>query len=478
MNAARARALLAEVRRRQAVAPLSYAELWHHEAPRTSQRAALAMLGAPGVLLGLILGGNRTGKSELGAMYAVACAAGRSASVLDGGRRIWWVARWLARAGLPANLIRPYPTEVWCASPTFAASRKQIRPKIRRWLPAGSEYRRWNSDSEAEAVIAGTGGRGMITSKAYRQYDMDDQTWEGAAIGGLVLDEQPNSYDCLAAGISRLVDHSGQALMTVTPLRGTRDWLYQKLVREAPPWVARRVLHGADNPHISEEMRRLMLASQPSWSRASRDTGVFGDVEGRIYPFSHGAHVIPATSPPLDWPRLCCIDWGARAPHVVWMAEDPRGRLVAYRELAPRRDLTQPGMTSRRLVQEAQAIEAAAGEGGCEFHRVGDSEDPGAIAEAAALGWWITPVVKGPGSVTRGIALVESLLQTVDPVTMEAIPPRLVIADSCPVLIEEMSGYRHGPRSTPADIKPMKTDDHGPDAIRYGVMYRAGYSGL
>lgn len=436
------------------------------------------MLGAPGVLVGLILGGNRTGKSELGAMYAVACAAGRDAVYMDGARPVPWVQKFLARAGLPAHLVRAEPSEVWAASPTFAASRKQIRPKIKRWLPWGSDLRRWNSDSEAEALIAGTGGRGMITSKAYRQFDADPQTWEGAAIGGLILDEQPNSYDCLAAGLSRCVDLRAQALMTVTPLRGTRDWLYQRLVRDAPEWVVLRVLHGADNPHIDEDMRRLMLASQPAWSRASRDTGVFGDVEGRIYPFSRAAHVIPRQRIPIAWPGLCCIDWGARAPHVVWMAEDPAGRLIAYREMAPRKDLTEPGMTSRRLVIEAQAIEAAAGDANREWYRVGDSEDPGAIAEAAGLGWWITPVKKGPGSVTRGITLVDSLLQTVDPVSMERIAPRLVVTEDCPVLIEELENYRHGPKSTPADIKPLKVDDHGPDALRYGVMYRAGYSGL
>ena len=475
---ARARALLAEARRRQALAPLAYADLWHHSPPRTSQREALRMMSAPGVLLGLCVGGNRTGKSELAAMYAILCAAGRDAVIRDGRREVPWVRRFLARAGLPEGLIRPAPCEVWVASPTFAAARKQIRPKIRRWLPAGSRYRSWNSDSEAEAVIAGTGGKGLITSKAYRQYDHDDQTWEGAAIGGLICDEQPNSYDCLAAGLSRLVDLEGQAFMSVTPLRGTRDWLYEELVRAAPPWVAMRTLHGADNPHISEEMRQLMLSSQPEWSRASRDRGVFGDVEGRIYPFSRGAHVVPACSPPSAWPRIVAVDWGSRAPHVLWIAESPAGQLIVYRELAPRIELTAPGLTSRRLVSMAIDAETHAGDLGGEVYRVADSEDPGAIAEAAELGWWVAPAVKGPGSVTRGITLVEALLQTIDPITGELVAPRLVVTEDCPVLIEELENYRHHSRSSPENVIPVKRDDHGADALRYAVQYRAQYSGL
>ncbi len=475
---ARAVALLAEARRRQALTPLAYADLWHHPPPRTSQREALQMMAGPGVLLGLCVGGNRTGKSELAAMYAILCAAGRDAVIRDGRREVPWVRRFLARAGLPEGLIRPQPSEVWVASPTFAASRKQIRPKIRRWLPAGSRFRSWGQNGEAEAIIAGTGGKGIITSKAYRQYDQDAQTWEGAAIGGLICDEQPNSSDCLTAGFSRLVDLKGKAFMAVTPLRGTRDWLYQDMVRDPPPWVAMRTLHGSDNPHIDEEMRQLMLSSQPEWSRASRDRGVFGDVEGRIYQFDRGVHVVPSRQPPASWSRIIAVDWGSRAPHILWIAESPTGQLIVYRELAPRIELAAPGLTSRRLVSMAIDLERRAGDMGGEVYRVADSEDPGAITEAAELGWWVAPAAKGPGSVTRGITLVEALMQTIDPISGELVAPRIVVTEDCPVLIEELENYRHHERSTPENVIPVKKDDHGVDALRYAVQYRALYSGM
>ena len=476
----RARALIAESRRRRALTPLAYASLWHQAAPRTSQREALAMLAEPGILVALLTGGNRTGKSELGAMYAVASAAGRDAVIVDGNgkRPVYWVRQFLARACLPAHLVRKQPSDVWVCSPTFAAARKQIRPKIRRWVPQGSSTVGWNSTSEAEIVIAGTGGKGIITSKAYRQFDADSQTWEGAAIGALILDEQPNSYNCLAAGLSRCVDFKARALMCVTPLRGKRDWLYQRFIRDPAPWMAHRSLHGVDNPHIDEATRQLMLASQPAWSRSSRDTGEFGDVEGRIYGFSRAAHVVPRWRPPPDAPRLVTIDWGSRAPHICWIAEDEAGRLICYRELAPRIDLKSPGMTARRLIMHAREIEAEAGEAGCDVYRTADSEDPGAIADAAELGWWIAPAKKGPGSVTRGIGMVDALLQTVDPLSGEIVAPRLVFTEDCPQTIAEMLDYRHRHDSTAEDIRPVKRDDHGPDAIRYAVILRAEYSGI
>ena len=37
----------------------------------------------------------------------------------------------------------------------------------------------------------------------------------------------------------------------------------------------------------------------------------------------------------------------------------------------------------------------------------------------------------------------------------------------CPVLIKQMSNYRWDPKRK--DDKPLKEDDHGPDALRYFV---------
>ena len=462
-----------ELRRRRKAYPLAYGRLWHHDPPRTSQRRAILALAEPGVMMVLVLGGNRAGKSDLVVQWSVACAAGRDAVHEGPEGEVRWVARWLAANGLPESMIPEGPGDVWAGSTTFGAAVDQIRPKLRRWCPAGTTISGYESRT-GEAVFRLPGG-GTILSKAYRQWERDRQTWEGAAIRAAALDEQPPAYDLLGSLFARLVDQRGQVAMALTPLRGRQDWLYQQLVRDPPPWLRIAYLHGADNPHIPQDMREMMLAASASWQRASRDRGEFSDPEGRVYPFDRALHVIPPTRPPAEWTRWVGVDWGARAPHVLWAAESPAGRLIVYRELAPRRSTLEPGLPSRRLIEWAIEAERGSpeGAGATTVYRVADSEDPGAITEAAELGWWVMPAAKGPGSVLRGIELVEALLLVADPLTGEAQPPRIQVTSDCPVVIEEMEGLRWAPPRPGSVPQPDPAcPDHGPDALRYIVQAR------
>ena len=59
-----------------------------------------------------IVGGNRTGKSELAIQYAVACAAGRDAYVDTPRGRFYWVREWLRTNELPEELIPLGPGRV------------------------------------------------------------------------------------------------------------------------------------------------------------------------------------------------------------------------------------------------------------------------------------------------------------------------------------------------------------------------------
>ncbi len=460
---------LAELKRRQEAYPLAYARLWHHETPRTSQRRALSVSSEEGALLTLILGGNRTGKSEVAAMWAIATAAGRDAVHRDPGGPVRWVERWLQANDLPADLIPPGPGRVWVASPPFASAVEQIRPKLARWAPAGTRPRAWtHKGGEGELHLP---GGGVVVSKAYRQFQADPQSWEGASIRGLVLDEQPASYANLSAGFARLVDTRGRALCALTPLRGTADWLYRDVVHPAPDWLRVAHLHGEDNPHIPQDRRELMLSAAPDWQRASRDRGAFTQPEGRVYPFERGVHVVEPFDIPPDWVRWMGIDWGGRAPHVVWAAEDPQGNLWVYRELAPRRDTNEPAIPARRLLAWSRDLEA--GDEGATVYRVADCADPGAIQEAAEMGWWVSPSQKGQGSVLAGISLLEALLSPTDPLTLAPQEPRMHVFVTCPVLAEELISYRWSEARAGQSPRPDPTcADHGADALRYLVRHR------
>lgn len=489
----RAAAVL-ELRRREAVTPLAYRTLWHQDAPRTSQREAIRLdysRDAQGnlPLLTLLLGGNRTGKSEAMAMWAVAQAAGIDHVVDDGGRRVEWVRKWCARNGLDEGQFPKGRGTVWVASPAFGIAREQIRPKIKDLVPKNSRFVAWDQISEAEVHLL---GGGVIRSKAYKQFDQDRQTWEGAAVRAIAYDEQPNSYANVQAGFSRLIDYKGRSMMALTPLRGKADWLYRDVVRVAPEWLRVAYLHGADNPHVDPLTRSRIMGTFAAWQRKARDFGLFVSPEGTIYPFDRGVHCYEQITwrddegrehisrlPPAHWIRYQGIDWGTRHPHVLWAAEDPRnGDLYVYRELAPRRTMTEPGLPAEalcRMILDAERGQPEAGFTPC--LRVGDSADPDAIAEANGLGLNVAPANKGKidgqNATMKGIELVEALLRTQDPATGETVRPRLYVSTACPVLCEELEELRWGPEVPGQEPAPdPECPDHGADALRYLVRYR------
>lgn len=472
-----------ELERRRKSYPLAYSALWDNPEPRTSQRRAVA-LSRPGVLLTAVLGGNRAGKSDLLAQWTTAQAAGLDAVHEGPEGRVEYVRRWLARNCLPESIVPLGPGRVWTGSPTYSAAREQIRPKLMKLAPEGTRLVSWTADAEGELRYP---NGGVVVSKAYRQYDADQTTWEGANLRAVSFDEQPRTYANMVAAFSRLVDQSGRAMIAVTDLNGKAGWLYREIVHKPPAWARVTYLHGGDNPHIPQEMRDLMLAAVPAWQRATRDTGAITSPAGAIFSFDRGVHLLAPFAPPPSWTRWMGVDWGARAPHVVWAAECPAaytlpdgrtlvaGDLVVYRELGPRRSTLEPGISQRKLLKWVEELENGQPEGlgHSTIYRVADSEDPGAIAEAAEFGLWLEGAQKEAGSVLLGLNLLEALFQTVDGVTLEPTRPRLYVTSDCPVLIEELEGMRWGEQREGADPKPDPAcPDHGTDALRYLVRYR------
>lgn len=488
-------------RRRKAI-PLMYLDLW--DSPRTSQRRALLPLADPSVVLLGILGGNRSGKSWLMACWIVANALGRDFAIEDRGRLVYPVREWLKRNGLPEDLIPLGPGECWVASPNFAVSIGQIRAHIRKLCPEGTRFVGWDAPAEARIILP---NGGQIISKAYKQFDQDHQTWEGANVRAIGLDEQPTTHENLLAAFARIIDQSGKIVIALTPLGGKSGWFYQKVA--SPKALAEnddyRMVHlyGEDNPHIPQAMLAKVLAKFPAWQRAARARGEFVNPEGCVYPVNPDEHVLDPFVPPKEWIRFTGTDWGGWTPHTAWVAMvrpwvDEKGEtrktyttrcgkvlepgdLVVYRELAHRRKRSEGRVPQETFLEECLAAEVGTPEGTrkAQCYRVADSEDPNAIDTAARLGWHAEPAKKGKGSVERGVGLVEPLLSLVDPLLTgpdgEPAPkrPGLYFTRDCPVTIDEMMELRwldEGEQTDGARVDP-RCSDHGPDCVRYVVEY-------
>lgn len=463
--------------------PLRYARLWHRTGldrtpsddypdgrRRTSQRRALTK--AVGSVAVVVLGGNGTGKTELAAQLSVACAQGRNHPD---------TREWLRANNLPDELVPPYPGRVLFSALTGNDSRRVIRAKVGRYLPVGASWRNRHGDGEAYAYPLGeqtADGGGVIVFKSNDQGADKHQSDEY----DIILGDEEHDEAVVEEWLGRLGRRpwkGGYILLTMTPLKGL-TWVYRDFVEHPKDGYRYDELHGPDNPHADQAGRRRRFGSLTAARRAAREFGKFAALVGRIYDmFDRRVHVIPPMLPPVEWTRFQGWDWGGRAPHVLWAAQDPNGRLIVYRELAPRRTVTEAPIRLTALLEEAAKLEREGGDTDeVMWWRVADSEDPSAILEAAYHGMRLQPAAKGPGSVMRGIEMVQAQLALVDGYTREPQEPQILVTEDCPELIRELEGMRWLPAKVGREQQPdPATPDHGPDALRYIVMHRAASMG-
>jgi len=476
--------------------PLAVARLWQPKGwtpERTSQREAMRrLLGTPDLLVFVLLGGNRSGKTEAGAQLVVAVALGSDHPA---------VQLWSRVNGIPIDRVQPGPGVVCCSALTGNESIRIQRPKVEAYRPAGS---RWsNRHGHGEASVRLPNG-GVIL---FKSNDQRERAFQGADWDMLWLDEE-HDEPVFNEGRMRLADRAGLAVFTMTPLKG-KTWVYRRFVEEPEDGSASYALNSRDNPHVPQDYLERLLAQYGPHERAARERGEFTALEGRVFEFYRHLHVVEAFDPPEDWQRFQGWDFGTRNPTaVVWCALDPSDDVLhVYREHY------KAGWTVKQhaeRVHELEACETCLGEPVQPSVDVDDSwlypDDPEVVAAGfcdRVDGLRVCPGCLGrgrreplpewrvgdPAAKSERLTLArEHDLQTVkgrndvrpglNSVAERLAPDvegraHLVVHDSCPRLVGEFEGYvwktTRGSKADPKD-EPLKRDDHALDALRYVVF--------
>lgn len=504
-----------EAWRREVIAttPLAHARLWvphcltcdvemdHkgglvHRCPRcgivearTSQRVAVQLALSLGLSFAFILGGNRSGKSECGAMLDAAFALGRNHPA---------VQEWARVNHLDVSAIQPGPGNVWAVALDSADSLRYVRPKVARYLPAGVHWKNREGTGEAYATLP---NGGKIT---FKSVDQKRDGFQGEACHLIRFDEEPRDYAVIEEADFRLPDYGGRMIFTMTPLDGWTRLLKEK-VKEPAADTAVYNLDGLDNPHVERTELEKRYARAGAL-REARRRGVITAVEGRVHPdFLTGVHVVPSFKPPVDWLRFGAIDFGLRVPWVhLWAAFDRgRGQLHIYREHYKAELLTRQHAAAIHEVELCRAcqpagqpgsdawwawrIGCAEGQVKCETcggtgrqepapqERWADPEGAQERGQLEELGISTAAAIKdrraGYEALVGRLALVHGL-------------PGLVVHDCCVNTIREMEGLLWLERSSGVvgarEEKRMevKGDDHAWDCLRYLCLglEREGYT--
>lgn len=306
----------------------------------------------------------------------------------------------------------------------------------------------------------------------------------GMTAVGAYVDEVslvPESFFTMLLG--RLSEPGAQLFGTTNP-ESPRHWLKVKYLDRAGFWLrhdgghetvaeglnlARFSFRLADNPTLNPEyVASLRKEYTGLWEKRLID-GLWVLAEGSVYDTfvaDAGPHVVTALP---EFERFwLAIDYGTTNPFVaLLMGLGVDDRIYVAREWrwdskAQRRQLTDAEY-STRLREWLAALDNERLAGRDSLLEVLDRiyVDPSAASFSLQLyhdGWY--GVHHADNDVSDGIRAVSTLLNA----------DRLKIHASCEGLIAEKSGYVWDRRAQERGVdQPMKVDDHGPDAERYGV---------
>lgn len=394
-----------------------------------------------------VFGGNRSGKTECGAVETV----------------------WISRGIHPYRENRKN-TFGWVVSLTSQVQRDVAQKKILSYLSprdiVDAVMLSGRKDSLDNGVIDQLfikNAFGGISVIGFKSCDQGREKFQGASLDFVWFDEEPPK-DIYDECKMRLLDKRGCMFGTMTPLKGL-TFIYDEIYLNAndSPDVWYEFMEWGDNPYLDEEEVRKMTESLSKDVLDSRRYGHFKADSGMVYSeFDEQKHVLPEPFElPYDWQACISIDPGLHNPlscHFYGVDYDGNIYVVAEHYEA-----------EKTISYHARAIERIADSLG--WHRRSDGRlealiDSAANQKTLASSKSVTELFFEEGIACNpnvnkekfaGIARVKEYFNA----------NKIRIFPNCKNLIREIKNYRWGD-----DDLPIKKDDHALDELRYFIMSR------
>lgn len=397
-----------------------------------------------------VFGGNRSGKTECGAVEAV----------------------WMARGSHPYRKNREQVFG-WVVSPTMQVQRDVAQKKVLHYLRpdwiADIVMVSGRKDSPSSGIVDQIivknvfGGTSVI---GFKSCDQGRERFQGSSLDFVWFDEEP-PQDIYEECLMRVIDRQGDIFGTMTPLKGL-TFVYEKIYlnRANDPEIWYEFMEWADNPYLSKKEIAALTASMDEQTLLSRRYGRFASREGLVYPeFDENVHVIQPFTVPKEWQVCISIDPGLKNPlSAHWYAMDWDGNVYVVAEhYAAGKDVDYHANAIREISRkigwkcDAQGrvealIDSAAGQ-----RTLAASKS---VAELfAERGILVSTRVDK--DLFAGIERVKSYLNQKNGL------PDLYIFSGCVNMIREFKSYFWG-----SGDNPIKRDDHAMDELRYFLMDR------
>ena len=395
-----------------------------------------------------VFGGNRSGKTECGAVEVV----------------------WLARG------IHPYkdnkPRDGWVVSLSQQVQRDVAQAKILHYLK-----KEWISDV---VMISGKKGSaeygiidtiyiknvfGSISKIGFKSCDQGREKFQGTTLDYVWFDEEPPE-DIYIECRMRVLDRCGEIFGTMTPLKGL-SWVYNTIylnnANDDEVWYEQ--MEWSDNPYLNETEIAKLSKTMSTDELNSRKYGLFTSGMGMVYnEFDVRYNVIEPFDVPHEWYDKISIDPGLHNPlSAHFYACDYDGNIYVIAEHYDSEKTVEYHANQIKQICETLSWPKINGRYEAIIDSAANQRTLSSEKSVTELffecGIACNPYVNK--DMFTGINRVKSYFKN-------ALGERkLFIFKNCVNMIREIKGYFWGNNDL-----PNKKDDHSLDELRYYIMSR------
>ena len=398
-----------------------------------------------------VFGGNRSGKTECGAVEAV----------------------WLARGNHPYKKNKE-GVFGWVVSVSNQVQRDVAQSKILDylnpdWIVDISMISGKSSNPKGGVVdfIVIKNVFGSTSRIGFKSCEAGREKFQGASLDFVWFDEEPPEdiyFECKM----RVLDRDGELFGTMTPLLGL-TFIYNKIYlnEDGDTEVWHTAMEWADNPHLNQAEVIKVSATMSDSELASRRFGKFSSSKGLVYyEFDESVHVIEPFEIPLEWYDTLSIDPGLNNPlSCHWYAVDGDGIVYVIAEHYKAGETID--YHAKAIKAQCERLNWPLAVGGRYEALIDSAAGQRTLASSKSVvelffdkGIAVNPRVNK--DIFAGIASVKSYL------VGEGYGPKLYIFNTCKELIKEIKGYFWA-----SGDSPQKKDDHALDELRYYLMHGA-----
>ncbi len=396
-----------------------------------------------------IFGGNRSGKTECGAVETI----------------------WLARGIHPFKKNKK-DISCWVVSLSTQVQRDVAQSKVLSYLNKDWIYdvvmlsgRKDNLESGIIDHILIKNVFGGLSKIGFKSCDQGRDKFQGTSLDFVWFDEEPPE-DIYKECRMRIVDRQGEIFGTMTPLKGL-TWVYDEIYlnkhNDTEVWYEQ--MEWADNPYLNKTEIEALTQTLSQDELDARRYGKFTANGGMVYSeFDENVNVIEPFNVPYDWYDNISIDPGLNNPlSAHWYAVDYDNNIYVIAEhFAAKKGIEYHANMIKSMCEKlnwptyngkiSALIDSAANQ------RTLASEK--SVTELFYdHGIAVNPKVNK--DLFSGIQRVKTYIKNASGES------KLFIFKTCTNLIREIKSYFWGE----SDV-PIKKDDHCLDEMRYYIMSR------